>query len=613
VATWKLVGQTVEITHLNDSYQFKLYRYTDDIYTAATFKITSDFRLTRGDSLGKSKRAAIVGTKIEFMVIDKGRVIYEDFENEDVINTRGEIFKNGSIYFRGFISIYLTSKKIYLEDEPLKITIFDGFDILKKKVDLGGLTTGRIALSEITREILNELNLSLNLKVLSSIAPLPNGGVPDNNLFQITEVRVSDFINTLGKCSYYEILESICNVFDITLFQHNGEWVFRQNIAMTTTSILGIVINYSTGLITPGSYNVSQSFATTDLIYGAKYYQVDKLNAVEHEVPVILKKEHNDAGWLNPAFYEGSRGWTVSVGGSTTFTGKSCIVHSGTIEQTSTYSFKSGQTVKIEFKTLSCRWLPGVGYSGSHNAVTIIYQSGGYDYYLQADYSWAVGSAYDFKVFVLTPYDIADHIADYYWGLLEKDIETTIPGSGLTGNILVILKSGAAPVNNDPYEISAQHIFCDIYLKTNADDVNLSAPQNLLVRSVGELGTNVETIEIPFHDDEGLNGVEFYNGANFSKTKKWEPGTLSLLKLMSQKLIKFSLNNMRAYDVTFAPGMSANTNFDKLLNSNINGEGTKYFLPVYESSELIKDIRRFKIIEHAEQSATITTYTEYEL
>jgi len=593
--------------------------------SAQTFELTSKLiRLKRGKPSGKGKHNLnIINTKAEFALIDEGGWITDRFNAKNDDKFYVDIFKNGALYFKGFANLYLTKYEFLKSKYVTKFTAYDGLKRLETFTDLTQLPTGIARLSEVLRTILNTLGFDLNIGIYMNNYPSPAETTP-KPVYDIG-VKVSDFVPTLKDANYYNVLKSICKMFDLSVYQELGKWILRQNHSFDSglTAFTYEEINYGTGVVTKTTKTLSDiknTITTNDMAIKPKRFFVDPINKLTFKINNNNSKEnYASVNWDNPNFYAGSSGWIKSGTIDTDYTGESVILKqtgSGWIYQKQrTDGWGIGTDLKITIKFSAARYrTTETLINGNFFAIYYIADTTDEYYYDPATSTWKAvsGPNYWWTYDILNDSGTELEQNDYY--SITKDITISISDDIIllagVGEFQIRLQGGPAIVHNYPYEYGAQFTEVNVRkLTTAARAVSNINSFSYTLKETGANEYNRTEITLPFHDLD-IFAYSLYNKKDDSRTVYWYPDTTkSLLEQVGRGILNFNSQVMEACDIVLLPG----TTFDFTKLAYINLTGTdKYYLPVYSDEDIIRDIRRYILIHHKNQSLPVTIVPLYE-
>jgi|GEM_PF-5432843 len=202
------------------------------------------------------------------------------------------------------------------------------------------------------------------------------------------------------------------------------------------------------------------------------------------------------------------------------------------------------------------------------------------------------------------------------WDLLEIysvatfkfEQEITIPAEA--GYLEIHLYGGGTASGNDyPGEFGACHRKFDAELvsSTDSDDTNPSEfhLDSTLGSYAGSFPASVKSIDIPFHDLDAYGNSSFWFSAYdssagttvYSRTIRWTTpwGEKPLTEALASLLLGYH-QNIQCFDVKLLPNTSGD--YNNVFYGDLDGGGKKYFLPVYEETNLIDADKRFVLIQH---------------
>lgn len=644
---FQLIAQTDTKQHLNDSWKVEFYQDTEtEIESIETIELVSDIKLIRGNGSAKNKFGYITHTKLDFIINDVNAFMENKLKNSPDYLFKAIVKKNNNVFFVGYVFSDLVKRPLREVDNKLNLTVYDGLNRIESFKDVQNLPGGVIRMTELVRSILNKLNFELSIYFYQNIYPLPIEISPVSPAYQ-TGVMVKDYLNEDGDTTYMEILQRLTKQMDYNVYQAEGFWQVRQNMSVTPSGAVKELVNYSTGGVTRSTNSPSVSVLRGDLEYDTNKFTTFPVNKIDFKVTdiktrVIPTKEiiSEMFGLKNPQFKEGGYGWTVETGNVLFRNGFCKIEPGGIVSQLSTETVEAGNKIIIIVKTTIVRYISNFDdYLPARDGVNAAYSpmfkicyvgDGSESTYSYNPYTnvWMYDPNENNNEFIYSEefrgyrYMNSDgttftHYPDYVGKTQEKHLELIIPAEqgassfGWPAKIKIKLYGGAALTYNLPQEITAQHR--EVFLKREIiGREEVATPRAFIASSKQTDSDQYDKIdvEIPFHDFDPFIQKHFWNMDTGVRSIYWGPNDKSLLKYIGEETIKFNAECKEAYDLRFLSGKAIT--FNNLISSDLDGEGTKYFLPVYEETLLIDDKKRFIVLQHQRKSTAVDYDYGYE-
>lgn len=645
---WEKIAETNSHTELHDTWKFELYQDVDsEPASINTIILNTDFKLRRGNPSAKNKFQRILNTVVDFQVLDMDKYLIDVLRSGTEYEFKGVILKNGSTYFAGYITLMLDKLLYKRENLDVGIKVYDGLNRLKEFTDLTQIGTDRISLKEIVRTIFNALNLNLDINAYQNIFTGSDESDPDARALWLTYFKMEDFINTLGKtASYYELLTTLADMFDWNVFQENGVWVLRQNASVkhvTNTAIDGIwkeTVVYSNGNYDSTKVDLDSAIDNDDLRADPISFEFNKLDKVELTMQTHssgqkekMQNEVDHYGWTNPFFLLGNQGWTTN-NGSPDYREDSVYMDSGDEIQQESSSIPYGWEVNIKLSAAAVRMI--LDASDELTAVQNkffriklrdplnIYGP----YYLRSDTFQWTATFDDTSIFGKAMPGIiieSDYVEEYQTAEFELDIDIRVnPPQIIPYYLLSVIcyGGGSASGNNYPFEQGSIINFAILTRKNlqwgvPADEPAESVPNEFRLISYVSDAKEFKRISLPFADYNPYNGATIWYlektitpaETDYLRAYNWSPDSKMLIEHITERIIKQN-RSRRGFDINLLPGKTLR--FVNLIEADFESEGSEsYFLPVYEESLLIRDHKRFVLLEHNFDSPSITTKHEF--
>jgi len=622
MANWQLIATTVAEQNLYSSFQVKIYADTTANVTPKSDKLTSDLQLRRGSSSAKEHKAGFVVTQITFSLKDSYSYIYDFMSDADSGSFRAEVYKDGVIFFKGTL-LLLSSKKNINETHPvIKLKIFDSITELQKYNDYSVFPTGLMKVSEIVRTIFNKLNYSFDIKVFQNM--YIGSTAASGTTFESNYARIGDYLFIKNNATYYDVLKMIAEQFQWEIFQYEGTWVCRQIVTMkyidnpTYDYIREHTINNTTGAVTSTTVNLNRQLLFDDLaakgfVFKGRKYGTVKLKIASFD-PKVISKHDNETTFVNPDFSSGNLGWTT-VSGTPKFTGETLIMNVGDeVKQTITIS-NPQQEVKIKLKAFCFRLITPLTETNNLASLQFLDSNGITWYYNKVNSTWG-GAAY-FSVNNTGHYTSfnnlgPNYIKEYSAADLNLDLKVTTPND--IGTLSLHLIGGSANSGNNYPKEFVNYNFAKLDL-VQTDDNNDIIPTNYYVKAI--IGDREKVEDVIFNDLDPFNvnlwhsDYDYGSGTTtYSRTVTWntELGTKTFMEYIAQQQLGLLQNN-QGLDAKIIPGKTLK--FNEIIYSTIESAITRYYLPIYEETELINDKKRFVLIEHNHATISPTIVKEY--
>lgn len=649
---WHKIAETASLTQLQATWKLELYQELSSAPgSVETLVLQNDFKLRRGNPSARNKFQRILNTTVDFQIYDMSRWLIDTLRSAPEYEFKGIILKNSATYYAGYVTLLLDKLLYKNTNLEVGIKLYDGLNRLKEFTDLTDIGTGLISFKEIVRTIFNALNLNLDINAYQNIFVGSDENDPDARALWLEYFKIEDFINTLGKtASYYELLTTLADMFDLNVFQENGVWVLRQNASIkhvavaATDGIWKEEVEYDTGNYDSSKVDLDRAIADTDLQVDPVSFEYQKLDQVEINIASYEPEktpyldDDDQVIWLNPNFVEGDRGWTTETG-SPDFKDDSVYMNSvdgspnpavydgDEITQESS-ALTSGDTVIISISVTSIRMI-----LSDADVVSLLTPSNNPLVYIEFigvtnNYKWNTNtnawdqepytdpaSYYAIGIGVTSPFVNGARLHEYGRSTLEFNLETTVPEDG---TIKIHLWGGKEPTgNNYPFEQGAIHNYCSVIKKTDITDEPVSVPQRFKLKSFVADPKESRDINIPFADYIPFNGATIWYleetvspaAVNYYRAYDWSPDNGTLIKNIAERIIKQN-RSRRGFDILLLPGKTLR--FIDLVEADFESESASYYyLPVFEESILIADHKRFILLEHNYDSPTITTKHEF--
>lgn len=610
-------------------------------------------KLVRGNASPKNKwESTIVPTYLEMSFVDEDAFIQNVVEANPDYKLMAIVYKDSSVFFKGFITSKRTKRKFKEELNIYSIKVYDGFNRLKDFNDFSALSSGEQPISTLLYEILSELPFESYIRIIMGAYPKTT----------VTPVRPADFIGfdvsdwlTLKDetATYYDLLIDILTATGMQIFSHANIFFIRQIALLEDATVYVQLIN-SSGVSSYSTANYTVTRTLDNLAKDPLKYSVEGIDEVtlitaidEDANERLLQKTNSQISWeymnrkgiltwKNPFFKSGITGWYYT--GSHEVKKNSVVIDPyGLVWQVSG-EIESSIEVEVIISTTVVRWMQSGGDAGDVPLYRIKAQYAGLDsdppsqiYWLDnydTTLSWST-SQKERKIY-LTP-EIPEYPGVLVKGFIAKYYRKTVvdrwtfsmpvftPSN--KGKIVIELLGGLAPVHNKPQEITAQHNYCVVKLKDSEDKINDTFPDNLQFSCKISDAKNKLEVAIPFCDEDPYlpvcfrdmnSGFNWIDGNYYQyKTQLWSPGDKPLLQLLSEKIIEFDSGSIDAYDVIFNNLPTSWTDFYDLVKANFDGNGETVFLPVYEERLLESHTSRMILIEHKRKTPTKTSDFEY--
>lgn len=633
---WHKIAETASLTQLQATWKLELYQELSSAPgSVATIVLQNDFKLRRGNPSARNKFQRILNTTVDFQIYDMSRWLIDTLRSAPEYEFKGIILKNSATYYAGYATLLLDKLLYKRTNLEVGIKLYDGLNRLKEFMDLTDIGTGLISLKEIIRTIFNALNLNLDINAYQNIFAGSDENDPDARALWLEYFKIEDFINTLGKtASYYELLNTLADMFDWNVFQENGVWVLRQNASIkhvavaATDGIWKEEVEYDTGNYESTKVDLDRAIADTDLQVDPVSFEYQKLDQVEitistykgDEIP--QQDEATEEPWVNPNFKEGSRGWTVDSGTPEFRDDAAYLDPTEQISQQYT-GFLSGEKVKIRFSITCIRMVLDAGdvlLQGFNNPLAkIVYYGSTNTYYLNYLLNTWNTTDDNNKIFgrpMAGMPTAGTYKKIYNRQTLEFDEELTLPAEN--GDLEIqLFGGGTASGNNYPYEQGAIHHFCNVEKVEDSSSLPTSVPDRLIHRAYVADPKETQKISLPFADYIPFNGATIWYleetvspaAVNYYRAYDWSPDNGTLIKNIAERIIKQN-RSRRGFDILLLPGKTLR--FIDIVEADFESESASYYyLPVFEESILIADHKRFVLLEHNYDSPTITTKHEF--
>jgi hypothetical protein len=211
-----------------DFVELKIY---EDAYTGLSKTVLlsdNPIRIRRGVQTN-DKYVPIVGSSLTFEIISSYQLQYQEFFTSSDLKYRVDLFKNGSLYWTGYVQSDIYTEPYVKGSFPIQITATDGLANLKNvNYDASAMTTVNggycITIDEWLRKNLENLQLF-------------NYGGIDFYIYEAVDLELDNAPASTSPLTYlhlnyqakdgetiYSILEGLMNSFACRIFQKNGAY-----------------------------------------------------------------------------------------------------------------------------------------------------------------------------------------------------------------------------------------------------------------------------------------------------------------------------------------------------------------------------------------------------
>jgi hypothetical protein len=623
---WHLLAQTESKQNMGSAWQAKIYEYTTDNVTSSTVSLMTGFNIRRGNASAKDKTPRITPTEISFAIKDESGYLFNRMADKSDELFRCVITKDSGDFFIGFLLLMTPRREFNVTKSVIKLKAYEGFGRLKDHYNYSGFPDGLQPKTEILRTILNTFDFDLDIKIYQDV---------NQAAANITreQLRIQDYLAVAPGASYYDVLIMILQQSNYELYQYEGYWICRQIMTFKVASlpwVLGgmhqYLIDYSDGSQTLSYVGKNVELTLADLSTAPQAFRAKSYTKVKVKQrcfnPQTLPKRHNnltDVSWVNGYFKQGNAGWTTSAG-SPEFCDGCVKMAPGDIIYQDSGVINANEELIIEVHSVGLRMVlvneifPGQDDRVDELIVQIQYRATGGTiyYYDKFNNRWTIGNIY-LSMFMGGITQNGEYITEYTLNTLKESIE--IPAPPEEGVIRILLRGGTAPVYNYPLEF-VQHNYATVkYKQTNEHDIDV--PANLICSA--EVTSSIDRVlelDVPFADLDPFNvNIWYYNGPEdpyYERCYLWTDGTYDygLIEFIARRTLALHQDS-QGVDIKLLPGTICG--YDNLVYGNVDGNGIRHYIPVYEEGELINDIRRFVLLEHehASISPTVRKYYEY--
>jgi len=627
-----LIYYTQTVDHDHGAYKINIYQNIGET-EAEEIMLQSDITLVRGSSSVKNKYDNLhLPTYVEFVLWDENKTIYDLLKDEDETEFKIEVVKDSTTIFTGFPSVMLDRTKLNVDNPLVRIRAYDGLKRLKD-FKAKELTLGVQPMGDVLIEIINQLGFG---STIAHYGKLRQGIDTTKASHYIGSMRiyVEDYLATGGiDLDCYELLMHICKQHHWQIFQFENEFILRQ--IETYEHVQSILLNgiYLEKITSAGVYSnnsgnkldMDKAVALSNFVGDPFTFKYDKIDqfTIKHncynpdDVPA-LKEETEQLTWVNGFFKEGSTGWTT-ISGSPVYREDGVEVPYGAqIDQTSG-NLLSGEKIIIKVSSTVVRMilsLPQTIQNYYDNKMCMIKYLGSSTTYWWnfIDQRWdAYNDNRHIRGEPMLGYYDGGYLKRYDRITIEVDIDTTLPAEN--GNIVIQLYGGkAATGNNYPFEKTAFHNFAYVR-KKNENASEYSSPNELRYVCGIASPKQKRTEEILFADYNPYTGVTLWKrnydppyDEYLKPLDDYFPDGDFLIETLVKRALKFN-RKTKGFDVNIKPGFALD--FMDVVEGDLDGDGTTWFLIMYEKTELIKDHKRFVMLEHNNQSPSTTYHTEF--
>jgi len=596
--------------HFGNKFQIKIYQ---DLSVEGTpdpviVEIVGQPKLRRGNSSAENKINNINVTTVDITLRDDDLFLYDRLTTEDQEKFYCEILKNNNVLFVGRIAVLNSKTPLHLDSFNLSLKIYDGLETLKSETDFDALTKGNSSIAQFFSEILNKIGFGLNLEAYFNIIPYPYS--TPISPFDAIDVNIAAMIEIQGIDNYFNLLESLLKTLLCRLYQHNGYWIIQQfNSIVPGTNVIKTLINTSRKEVQSVSVvSVTSTIILDELTANPVRYRIKDINCFSIKANQNKnKRKVGYIGWKNPDFEIGLYGWTA-------WNNVILRRHSVNIGESS-YLYQQTESLP-ELTQLNCtiKYNFVKFYSFGESTITpslctiqLIKDLGGVEY-LQDNMSFSTSfNALHTSLIPVISLLGSSQSDDYAQVIKTENYTFTIP-SEKSGKIRIDLLPGFVRKGSPYIYESAQFESCLLKLATNEDDdENYGEPPNgMTVTAYKKIDKNEVTLNVLYHDDNSENDFSLMNAnENDERTRIWYPANKCLLEMNAIDTVKFNINNMHALEIGLVPGHSAEMK-DLLTYNDI------YYIPVYEETEIWKELKKFILVKHVKESDTINTIIEYD-
>ena len=621
--SWKQFGVTNTYEHSNDSYYIKLFKDTTaTLSTTYNIKIISNPILKRGNANTKERKAGIMATEILFSIKDNGRTISELLANGEDGEFKATVYKNGSIFFVGNLLLLTTKRETTLNNPVINLKIYDGLSRLKQFTDFSSFSTDLLRVTKILCSILNTLDFEMDIHIYQNVYK-GNETASETILPVATNyARLTDYIFDKSNPSYFTVVEKMYNQFFWQIFQEDGVWIVRQ-VPSFSSSVRKTRIDYKNCSSSGGTaVTVTHPLSSDDLLKKALSFDSKKITRVIAVSPcysalTLPRLFEKTLAWLNGDFKHGATGWNAGSSSPTYNNGWVEISGADSIYQESG-TLTASQNIEINIKGVSVRVVQDATEVFNDAIVRIMYidPATPTTYFLDEDGTWTTTPTHGYWHTTWLNGVILNgvYLDEYSHGTLDVNINVAVPS--VAGYLRIELRGPQYASHGFPREVTLFNN-CDVIIALDGDTAE-TIPSSLLVTAA--ISSDVEremNIEIPFVDMDPYNTSLWYSKWNtttlileYFKVYEWETPitTMQMCEYIAKALLLLHQNN-HSIDAKLLPGNSAS--FNNLIYGDLDGEGVKYYLPVFEESDLIADVRRFVILEHTASSDTVVTTNQY--
>ena len=150
VLSYNLFAQSNSIQELYDTWQILIYK-NGTVHGVQTFEVVGRPKLFRGNPNPKDKFQYIIPTRVDFKIKDDGQNLITDMKDQPANTYKAIIKKNGSNFFIGYATVYLSAYD-FTEANPLvSIRVYDGLARLQEIYNVEDITTGLISVKPIIK------------------------------------------------------------------------------------------------------------------------------------------------------------------------------------------------------------------------------------------------------------------------------------------------------------------------------------------------------------------------------------------------------------------------------------------------------------------------------
>jgi hypothetical protein len=214
----------------------------------------------------------IKGSSLSFKVLG-GVLNMDSLISEDEKDFYLEYYRDGSLFWSGFVSPELCEEDIFLKYPAIEFKTIDGLGALNNTILLDNNSryiTGRVSLLKIINAAFKSIGFGYGSNTLIDMKYYPWTGIEANGILWNTYTNMSVFKDKNGlPLKPIEIIKSICYLFNAVVYQNRGQWWFVK-VKDLAFGLYNTVKYDANGVVIAGSGTVKQYNHGTDFLIVAE-------------------------------------------------------------------------------------------------------------------------------------------------------------------------------------------------------------------------------------------------------------------------------------------------------------------------------------------------------